>query len=244
MPKLDIVYLLRDRPSKWANNELRFSLRALEQYFPHGKVFVVSESLPEWARNIGHIPAVDGYENKLMNATSKLRAACRHPDLSERFVLMNDDFFFLRPTPRIETCTIGTLEKMIADHKTQAGYYFAAAKATRDLLQASGIDRPKAYEAHYPMVFEKQKFLAATDAIAWDTHGYLFRSIYGNTYALGGKARPDTKAFSAGGFEKHEDFLSISESVALYPRFQKFIFDKFPMASQYETIESAPAKLP
>lgn len=238
------MYIL-GRGSKWRNNEIRFSLRSVEKYLPHRKIWIIGER-PKFLRNIEHIHATDAYDNKLTNAVFKIRAACREGEISDRFVLMNDDFFFLRPTPRIETFTLGNMAAAIIDHKTQAGYYFTALRETRNLLNAAGFADPVNYEVHYPIVIEKKKFLEATDAIDWTDHAYLFRSVYGNTFGLGGKKRLDTKIYDISELKRLSkgDMISTSDRVVLRPEFQGFIYQKFPNPSRYEDPETDPGRLP
>lgn len=237
--EIDFVYILGSG-SKWFNNEIRYSLRSLK-YVKHGKVFIVG-NFPDWIRNAIHIPAVDSYEHKLKNAIHKIRTACKDPRVSEKFVLMNDDFIFLRPHPQIIDYTLGTIRTAIENHSTKEGYYFNALGSTRDVLQQAGIDDPINYEVHYPIVFEKKKFLAMTDALAWDEMGYLFRSIYGNIYGLGNRKREDTKIYSIKDLSQFtdKDLISTSDRVVLFHQFQKFIEKKFPEPSQYEDPEGAP----
>lgn len=241
MNELDFVYILGSG-SKWFNNEIRYSLRSLKNV-NHGQIFIVGKC-PHWARNVNHIEAVDCFENKLMNAIHKIRMACMDERISEKFVLMNDDFMFLIQTPKILDYTLGNIRTAIENHSTQGGYYFNALGNTRDLLQAAGITDPINYEVHYPIVFEKRKFLEMTDAIQWDKTGYLFRSIYGNIYGLGKKQRKDTKIYSIDELPRFtgSDLISTSDKVVLFHKFQKFIEEKFPEVSQYEDPEGAPQK--
>lgn len=240
----DLLYIL-GRGSKWRNNEIRFSLRSVEKYLPHARIFVIGEC-PKFLRNVVHIPALDAYDNKLTNAIFKIRSACREIDLSEQFVLMNDDFFFLRHTPRIESFILGKTRTAIANHSTKAGYYFSAMRKTQDLLNAAGHTDPDDYEVHYPMMIEKQKFLEITDAIEWEQDGYLFRSLYGNTYEIGGKRRKDTKLHNIEDLDDLAagDLLSTADRVVLRPEFQHFIYNHFPNPSRYEAPETNPGRIP
>lgn len=242
-----MVYIL-GRGSKWQNNELRYSLRSLK-YFSHGKVFVVGER-PEWLRNVIHIDAVDGFSSpdhsyKLKNATHKIRIACFHPEVSERFMLMNDDFFFLRPIKEIPNFVLGNLNKGIANHITQDGYYFKALCDTRDMLQSAGFVNPLNYEVHFPIVFEKRKFLKLTNSISWHAAGYLFRSLYGNIYNIGSVKRDDPKIYHLCELKKFRegDLLSTNDYVVATPQFQKWVSEKFPVPSIYEDPETTPEAL-
>lgn len=239
----DLLYIL-GRGSKWRNNEIRFSLRSVEKNLPHARIFIVGER-PKFLKNIVHIPAIDPYDNKLANAVFKLRAACREIDLSEKFILMNDDFFILRATNKIEASILGTMQDAILNHKTKAGYYYQAFRKTKDLLVATGIERPLDYEVHAPMIIEKQKFLEMTDSIEWE-EGYLFRSIYGNLYEVGGKKRIDTKVHDIVFLKKLSEgsILSTADRVVLRPEFQRFIYKSFPHPSRYEDPQTDPGILP
>lgn len=234
---MDLVYILGSG-SKWKNRELRYSLRSVEKFLPHSKVFIVGER-PEWLTNITHIPATDAYGHKLKNAIGKIRAACLDRRVSDNFILMNDDFFFLREVDKIEAFTLGTIDDCIRDHKTHDGYYYKAMLQTRALLQETGFERAASYEVHYPIVFNKWKFLQMTHAIKWEETGYLFRSVYGNVFGIGSKERKDTKLYNTsptdlGLDRKNPDLISISDRVALLPKFQKWIDAKFPALSIYE----------
>ena len=87
------------------NDELRYSLRALERYFPdHGQVYVVTDGQsPSWLRRCGGITLVD--HRDLIPASSLPTFDSAHiesyvhriPGLSERFFYFNDDVFFGAP---------------------------------------------------------------------------------------------------------------------------------------------------
>jgi hypothetical protein len=242
--KLDIVYIL-GTGSRWQDNELRFSLRSVAKYIDHGKIFVCGE-FPEWLRNVEHIPAIDGFRRpvrawKQKNAIHKIRTACLNSKVSDDFILMNDDFFFLKKT-NIETLHLGELSEAAKNHTTKDGYYYHAIVATRDLLSVAGLHTIN-YETHYPIVFNKKKFLSLTNSLSWHDVGYIYRSIYGNTFKIGGKKlKEDTKAYAVPDIaEKAKGvMLSTSDRVVLSAQFQKFIAEKFPDPSRYEDKSTAP----
>jgi hypothetical protein len=87
------------------NDELRYSLRALERYFPDcGHVYIVTDrQTPVWMQNSAHISIVD---HKDLISTDKLPTfdsaniesyIHRIPNLSERYFYLNDDVFFGSP---------------------------------------------------------------------------------------------------------------------------------------------------
>jgi hypothetical protein len=87
------------------NDELRYSLRALETFFPdHGHIYIVTDAqTPEWLRKTPGLSIVDHRD--------LIPAAClptfdsgniesyihRIPNLSERYFYLNDDVFFGAP---------------------------------------------------------------------------------------------------------------------------------------------------
>lgn len=87
------------------NHELRYSLRALEQFFPeHGHVYIVTDAqAPDWLRPSDRLTLVDHRE--LMPESSlptfdsgHIESWIHHiPGLSERYFYFNDDVFLGAP---------------------------------------------------------------------------------------------------------------------------------------------------
>ena len=87
------------------NDELRYSLRALERYFPDcGHVYIVTDAqTPAWLQNSTRISIIDHQDliptNKLPTFDSANIESYIHriPKLSERYFYLNDDVFFGSP---------------------------------------------------------------------------------------------------------------------------------------------------
>jgi hypothetical protein len=87
------------------NDELRYSLRALDRFFPeHGHVYLVTDDqTPHWLRPSDRLTIID--HRSLMPAASLPTFDSSHiesyihriPNLSERFFYLNDDVFFGAP---------------------------------------------------------------------------------------------------------------------------------------------------
>jgi len=234
MEKTDLVYILR--PSAWRDNEIRYSLRSVQKNMDcAGRVFIVGHRPRFISDQVTHIPAEDPYNNKLRNAVHKIRIACADPRVSEKFVLMNDDFFFLKRHEEIPFYNRGRLTVMIKKHETRAGYYFKALRTTCEMLENMGVKDPKDFEVHCPIVLDKTNFLRITGEIGNDD-GYVFRSAYANLMGMKGKYRRDVKNRSNFKVEdiSRLDILSTDDKVVLTARFQKFIRRRFPERSKYE----------
>lgn len=87
------------------NQELRFSLRALDQFFPdHGHVYIVTDGqVPHWLAAVEGVTVVD--HRDLMPETALPTFDSGHietyihriPNLTERYFYLNDDVFFGAP---------------------------------------------------------------------------------------------------------------------------------------------------
>jgi Stealth protein CR2, conserved region 2/Stealth protein CR1, conserved region 1 len=87
------------------NGELRFSLRALERFFPdHGHVYIVTDSqVPGWLASARGVSIVDHRELIPPSArpvfdSGHIESYVHHiPGLAERYFYLNDDVFFGAP---------------------------------------------------------------------------------------------------------------------------------------------------
>lgn len=87
------------------NDELRYSLRALSQFFPdHGHVYIITDNQsPAWLRSSDRVTLVDHRDLMPNSALPTFDSGHiesyihRIPGLSERFFYFNDDVFFGAP---------------------------------------------------------------------------------------------------------------------------------------------------
>lgn len=247
MEKIDLVYILGGG-SRWNNNEIRYSLRSVENYFLNaGRVFIIGEC-PEWATNIIHIKVPDKDSNKLLNARAKYLVAAKDKRISDNFALMNDDFFFLKPTKKIDNYSRGTLDQMMKLHPTKNGYYYRSLWDTRKRLDTMGIPNAIDFEIHAPMIFNKEKLLTTISMIETDK-AFSIRSCYGNLMNLKPKLTTDFKAANILEFaiqmkRKGANFLSINDALVADENFRHWITNMYPKKSKYETNDDSLKVLP
>jgi len=136
-PLVDVVYALGSG-SIWNNNELRFSLRALEKYaLDLGRVFVVGAK-PDWLTGVEHIPMRDTCRcNKDANIISKVRAAIK-AGCSKRFIFASDDQALLSPT-RLADLQNYASGDLANKREWGKGKWWRRMRATRDYLVAKGL---------------------------------------------------------------------------------------------------------
>jgi len=87
------------------NDELRFSLRALDKFFPeHGHVYIVTDDqVPDWFEASDQITLIDHHQLIPDSAlpvfdSGNIESYIHHiPGLSERYFYLNDDVFFGAP---------------------------------------------------------------------------------------------------------------------------------------------------
>ena len=231
----DIVYILRTDPRFYKNDDIKYSLRSLDKNFKgKGKVFIIG-GRPNWinVNTVTHIYAEDKERNKLVNVINKILIACKDKRISEDFILMNDDFLFLKETNDIKSYNIGTIEEMKRNHRTKGGYYYKAICDTLEILQSKNMSTIS-YEAHYPIVINKNNFIKTikeTGKIA-----YLFRSFYGNRYIKESKKIKDFKVFNHNQFfkGKEREFMSLSDEIEKYPSIKEWYSRIFKEKSKYE----------
>jgi hypothetical protein len=217
------------------NEELRYSIRSVLYSFPDAKIWVVGGK-PSWYSG-NYIP-VDQNHHKYANAISNLKAICDSSEISEEFVLMNDDFFIIKNIDRIDHFYNGLLSTKIDRYTkiTGSSMYIKKLILTRTKLIQYGIDNPLDYELHIPMVMEKEKL----KHIVLKYPSCLWRSMYGNIYAVGGSQMEDVKIYinkkhSARSNEitEHSVFLS-TEDQAFDLAFDKVLNSMFSNPTTYE----------
>jgi hypothetical protein len=189
---MDVVYLVKNNP-KNNSEELRYSLRSLAN-IPHGTVYIVGEK-PDWVTNVTYLP-VEQNLTKPENVRANMRAAAECDTLSDDFILMNDDFFFMKPITSLPQYNFGPMQKVIEsfDNRYPEGSeYIATMKNLYEVLKKKGIANPLSYELHIPMVLSKLRILNLYDVVEGPT--YQFRTYYGNYYKLMGTTVDDVKLF-------------------------------------------------
>lgn len=227
---LDIVYPYRHRGD---GSELRYSLRSLAN-LPHRRIFIVGDC-PAWVQNVTHIPVPQTGPTKYANARANIVAACQLEELSEDFVLMNDDFYVLTPQTRIDVAHQGTMSGFLSRFPYRSAY-FNLAQSTKDLLRSERIEEPNFYELHVPTVLNKKRLLALLDLFQGEK--FMLRTLYHNYYRSGGYRRDDVKKYS----DRHDiteiDFLSSSDAFAKLPYFRSHMRRRFREPCYYEVNET------
>jgi len=238
---MDLVYICREGE----NEELRYSIRSAVKNIPHNKIWVVGGK-PDWY--IGPHISVKQLETKYTNVGNNQIAAFSSELISEDIVLMNDDFFVIRPIDKIKTYHNGPMIDTIKSFRRSGinSSYVRKLDYTRRVLRKKfGIQNALSYELHVPMPATKSSMREVIKL------GVASRSAYGNIYGVGGEAMRDVK-FYTGEIMQHKNYTEIlnyagnvedleypylSSSDASFPiLLEKILKDLFPDPSPYELV--------
>lgn len=225
---MDVVYVVGVH-----SDELRYSLRSLVNV-DHDWVWIVSETLPEWVRNVGHIPVGDDWY-RVRNVVEKLYAAATHPEVSETFQYWNDDFFALQPTEVVPRHRgVWTPRKPRGQQPPRLSLRDSF-KWTHWLLHNLDVSPIYNYElTHTPMPISGAGLVEAVDVAR--RHGLdapRVKTLYGNFCRVGGEEGVNVKAGKA--TEKLKDPVWTSTNVNSWNGYVgKLIRERFPEPSVYE----------
>ena len=187
---MDVVWICRTGD----NEELRYSIRSVAKNMPHSNIVVVGGK-PDWYKGkfieVNTLTANGrASRNKYENAKNNIRHIVDNPEISDEFVLMNDDFYVMQPVDNLQYYHGGLLENKLTQHKLFApsAPYTNVLVRTRQVLDALDIKDPLDYALHVPMRFHKNKlFEVLKQPIA------SIRTLYGNIYRVGGRQIEDVK---------------------------------------------------
>lgn len=241
---IDIVYIVGGGEQ---NLDLLYSLRSIDKFAPVCKKIWISGVKPSFVNdNIGHIVIPQlAHVSKYSNVRHNLMGLCRVDEVSENFILMNDDFILTRLIKDWSSINkvLNTFDEQILIYKQNSNNtdYTRAFITHRDLFMNLGIDSFN-YEGHYPMIINRRKFLELfsipeIQRFMAKNNVLLYRSIYGNYYKVpfdsiepDVKVRQDNDCFNT-------DWISLSDNMVdnkNYPKINKYLQELFPNKSRFE----------
>lgn len=233
---MDLLYIVKEGEE---NEELRYSIRSAVTNY-HFNNLVIAGYKPSWLKHVVHIPTVQNKDTKYENSTANLKAACESNILSSDFVLMNDDFFILKPTREILPYHRGNVEEVIRHYENKfATRYLWGMKKTYELIRKfkpEGI--VNSYELHVPMIMNKAKVLEMLELPRLHKikiQALHKRTLYGNYANVGGQAIEDVKVYKGKNLDYSDlRFVSSDDYTFKWHKLGLDVRRQFPTPSVFE----------
>lgn len=169
---MDLVYLYKGG----SKTELFLSIKSVWNFLKgYRHIYVVGDYV--FFPTVKNVISLQHGTSRYNNSYLKIVDACNHPDISDDFLLMNDDFMFLKPVHVNDIPTYyleGEIERLSTLNKDTRHSLFST---TVEYLKSQ--NKPlNHFDVHFPMVINKEKFLSMpTDK------EYAYRSLYGNLFS-------------------------------------------------------------
>ena len=230
MPKkLDIVYILKEDLD---TDELRYSLRSVDENFPHRKVVFVGGQPKGFKPDIA-LPHKQTGHNKWEQIRSSMWKVLETDDITDDFFLFNDDFFVMKPFKGSFTNFVdGTLERRIQELRQDFAWlkpYGRTLYKAQQELRSLGCPEMN-YDVHLPMLWNKQLAAASINQCS----SPQMRSVYGNINRSPYIVRDDVKVYSLEEVPDDPDFLSTNDDTFNKGAVGRYIREQFKKPSRFE----------
>ncbi len=180
---IDLVYQYITS-SVW--EELRYSLRSVQEHFKgEHRIWIVGDK-PEWIQNINHIPHLRDNKIQLTNcfdACSKMELVVNHPDITDDFVYMYDDIYLLKDNSReqMEYPLYAVQDLAIIVNRILRTKHQRMKFNTIDLLVPLGLPGMN-FENHLPKPINKMLMKETLSRYNCKENRLLFSTLYFNTF--------------------------------------------------------------
>jgi len=245
---MDILYVI-GTGSKWANNEIRYSLRSVAKFGTNvGRIFVCGANPRILSDEVIFVPCDDPYDHCAhKNIMHKIDYVIKNTDISDEFLLSSDDHFFVKPVD-FDKYPIYAKGIMPARSKDKSPYQLSLVE-TRKLLIDAGLPtlltNPHC-DTHISRDVWQQTAALRVAAMSLP-HGGEVNCIIGNTMIENG-AKPELyRDVKIGTFSGRAELLeqigdshcfSIYDS-AIHAGIEEYLLSLFPEPSKYERVSAA-----
>lgn len=203
---MNFVYICRNGD----NEELRYSIRSLYKNINNPNIWIIGGK-PVWYS--GNYIEVNQNRTKHVNVRNNLNKLVTSNNIPNDFILMNDDFFIMKPMSDIPYMHGGNLFDKVKKFKTHAptSSYTKMLSDTYNVLIKKQIENPLDYAIHVPIKMNKEKL----STVIYPS--LSIRTMYGNLYDVGGEEIKDVKVHldrpwsESFDYNKNINFLSTND---------------------------------
>jgi hypothetical protein len=218
--------------SRWHDNELRFTLRSIEQNLTGYRNVIIVGWCPPWVQNVVHIKKEDRAGKKQFSIFSKTMAAFDHEETSDSILFWNDDHFLMGglDVKDFRYWYDGTIDewgqKAIGNYKG----------AIRNTAEIKGLNRFYT-DIHTPIIYQRAKFKALAE-LDWSKE-YVIKTAYTMQEVGNFEFLADLKVNKAMPYEQFKGkiegrkWLSIGP-YGVCPGLVQLLSEYFPKRSKYE----------
>jgi hypothetical protein len=183
------------------NRELRYALRSLERNVDYRHIWIVG-SWPGWLRlDHPHLTAVrrPTLTDKYRTTRSHYQWACDNQDVSDPWIMWNDDFYAIRPVRELPAIHRGRCDQVTPMFATWSSKWANGLRETHALLKRTLPSQVLYnYDIHTPLLVHKRQMRRALTLAGTIKRGAPHvRTLYGNLARLGGTALADPKLYAA-----------------------------------------------
>ena len=185
---MDVVYVNKDGE----NPELRYSLRTL-QHVTHKLVWIFGGA-PSWIN-----PDTVQYHPRMQKGSpyrstrGHIAAACNTREVSDPFMLWNDDFFAMQKVGKMPLLHRGPIDGVMEQYANVKTLWARGLRDTAAMLEERGL-KTVSYDLHVPLIVYKEPM---REALRWAEKARCdavhTRTLYGNLVPLGGDMIADVK---------------------------------------------------
>ena len=225
----DIVYILGDQTD---HEELRYSLRSIQQNFPHRFVWFIG-TMPKDFVPDRRLPHIQTGDSKWAKIRSSMYRAIEQEELSDEFFLFNDDFFVMKPVEgEFINYADRTLSDRVEDFRKEnpwlSPYARTLYKAREELksLKKGEVN----FDVHMPMLINKELMKRSINLCS----SPQMRSVYGNINGIAFIEHKDVKWFDRETVPEDPDYLSTNDNTFKESKVGEYIRSCFPEPSRFE----------
>lgn len=179
-----IVYPYLHQLSQW--DELKYSIRSVCKNFKEPFEIVIIGDKPTWynGKHIQTTPIRGRKFTRAFDIARKLEIICKSEMITENFVYMYDDQYFINSTELKDFDGAVCMNEIVKRKVPKLGSetWLELMARTVEVLHQNGHEKIYNYETHLPRVLSKKKLRIMMDAYDLHRNPLLFNTIYFNEF--------------------------------------------------------------